>query len=106
MHTDRAFRTYLGLYHQATCIKLRQRWTDDDYADDGSSNDEDTIYDTRTWEGSHVEQGPVLDRVVCCLVTLFRFCNEMCPSFEILIVVGCSMPMICERDRECIGRAG
>jgi hypothetical protein len=106
MHTDRAFRTYLGLYHQASRIKLRQRWTDNDYADDGSSDDEDTIYDTRTQEGSHVEQGPVLDRVVCCLVTLFRFCNEMFLSFEISTVVGCSMPTICERDQECIGRTG
>jgi hypothetical protein len=106
MHTDRAFRTYLGLYHHASRIKLRQRWTDNDYADDGSSDDEDTIYDTRTQEGSHVEQGPVLDRVVCCLVTLFRFCNEMFLSFEISTVVGCSMPTICERDQECIGRTG
>jgi hypothetical protein len=71
MHTDRAYRTYLGWYQRTTRIKLRQRWTDDDYADGGSSDNEDTVYDTRTQEGSHVEQGPVLDRVVCCLLTLF-----------------------------------
>jgi hypothetical protein len=46
-------------------------WTNDDYADGGSFDDEDTIYDTRTQEGSHVEQGPVLNCVVCW--TLFRF---------------------------------
>jgi hypothetical protein len=65
-HTDRATR-----------IKLHQRWTDDDYADGGSSDDEDTVYDTRTQEGSHVEQGPVLEHVVCCLSTLFRLCNDV-----------------------------
>jgi hypothetical protein len=29
MHTDRAFRGYLAWYQWVTCIKLRQRWTDD-----------------------------------------------------------------------------
>jgi hypothetical protein len=48
MHTDRAYRTYLGWYQWATCIKLHQRWTDDDYADGESSDDEDTMYNTRT----------------------------------------------------------
>jgi hypothetical protein len=67
MHTDRAFRTYLGWYLQATHIKLCQRWTDDDYADGGSSDDEDTMYNTRTWEGSHVVLGPVLDSVYAVL---------------------------------------
>jgi hypothetical protein len=77
MHTDRAYRTCLGWYQRATRIKLRQRWTDDDYADGGSSDDEDTVYDMHTREGSHVEQGPVLDRVVCCLPTLFCLCNDV-----------------------------
>jgi hypothetical protein len=77
MHTDRAYITYLRWYQRATRVKLRQRWTDEDYADGGSSDDEDTMYDMRTQEGSHVEQGPVLDRVVCCLPTLFRFCNTV-----------------------------
>jgi hypothetical protein len=77
MHIDRAFRTYLGWYQQGTRIKLCQCWTDDDYANGGSSDDEDTIYDARTREGSHVEQGPVLNRVVCYLATLFRFCNDV-----------------------------
>jgi hypothetical protein len=77
MHTDRAYRTYIRWYQRATCIKLRQCWTNDDYADGGSSDDEDTMYDTRTREGSHVEQGHILDRVVCYLLTLFRFCNNV-----------------------------
>jgi hypothetical protein len=63
MHTDRAFRAYLGWYHRVTCIKLCQRWIDDDYVNGGSSDDEDTIYDTRSRKGSHVELGPVLDHV-------------------------------------------
>jgi hypothetical protein len=77
MHTDRAYRTYLGWYQWATRVKLRQRWTDEDYVDSGSSNNEDTVYDMHTQEGSHVEQGLILDRVVCCLLTLFRFCNNV-----------------------------
>lgn len=77
MHTNRAYRTYLGWYQRTTCIKLRQCWTDDNYVDGGLSDDEDTVYDMRTQEGSHVEQGPILDRVVCCLLTLFRLCNDV-----------------------------
>jgi hypothetical protein len=77
MNTNRAYRTYLGWYQRAMHVKLRQRWTDDNYVDGGSANDEDTMYDTRTWEGSHVEQGPVLDCVVCYLLTLFRFYNDV-----------------------------
>jgi hypothetical protein len=60
-----------------TRIKLRRRWTDDDYVDGGSPDDEDTIYDTHTQEGSHVELGPILDCVVCFLLTLFRFSNDV-----------------------------
>jgi hypothetical protein len=56
VHTDRAYKTYLGWYQQAMCIKLRQRWTDDDYTDSGRSFDVETVYDMRTQEGSHVEQ--------------------------------------------------
>jgi hypothetical protein len=77
MHTDRAYRTYLGWYLWATRVKLRQLWTNDDYADGRSSDDENTVYDTCTREGSHVEQGPILDRVVCYLLTLFCFCNDV-----------------------------
>jgi hypothetical protein len=58
MHTSRAFRTYLGWYQQATHIKMRQRWTDDGYTDDGSFDDEDTIYNACTREGSIIEQVP------------------------------------------------
>jgi hypothetical protein len=105
MDTDRAYRIYLGWYQQATRIKLRQRWTNDDYVDGGSSDDEDTMYDTRTREGSHVEQGPILDRVVCCLSTFSAFVM-MFHSIEILMDAGCSMPTIYERDRGHAGCVG
>jgi hypothetical protein len=75
MHTDLAFREYLAWYQRVMWIKLHQRWTDDDYTDVGSSADEDTPYDMRTWEGSHVELGPVLDHVVCFVSTLYDFCD-------------------------------
>jgi hypothetical protein len=72
-HTDKAFREYLAWYQRITHIKLRERWTNDDYAEGGSSVNEDTTHDTRTREGSHVELGPVLDHVVCFLSTLYAF---------------------------------
>jgi hypothetical protein len=59
------------------CIKLQQRWTNVNYADGGSSDDEDNIYDACTRQGSTVELGPVIDRVVCYLATLFCFCNDV-----------------------------
>jgi hypothetical protein len=35
------------------------------------------MYDTPTQESSHVEQGLILDRVVCCLPTHFCLCNDV-----------------------------
>jgi hypothetical protein len=55
MHTDKAFITYHGWYQQTTRIKLRQRWTNDDYVDGGSFDNEDIVYDVRTREGSTIE---------------------------------------------------
>jgi hypothetical protein len=70
MHKDPTFREYLACYQSVTRIKLHQRWTDEDYMDVGSSGDEDTPYDTRTQDGSHVELGSILDHVVCFLATM------------------------------------
>ena len=50
-HTNREFRRY-------------QAWTEADYADIESSDDEDTAYDQSTRAGRQVEVGPILDRVV------------------------------------------
>jgi hypothetical protein len=83
MHQDYAFRDYLAWYQTATWIKLRQRWANEDYVNVGSSEDEDTLYDTRTRDGSHVETGLVLDHVVCFLSILYMLfkhcflCREM-----------------------------
>jgi hypothetical protein len=48
MHQDSTFREYVAWYQLAARIKLHQRWTDEDYADVGSSGDEDTPYDNHT----------------------------------------------------------
>ncbi|TVU20847.1 hypothetical protein EJB05_30447, partial [Eragrostis curvula] len=47
----------------STRYRLRQAWTDRDYADMESSEDENTPYDVATRQGTQVEIGPVLDRV-------------------------------------------
>jgi hypothetical protein len=67
LHNNANFRAYLTWYHTATRYRLRQRWTQDDYADIASSDDENTTYDVRGREGQAVELGPILDRVVCSL---------------------------------------
>ena len=63
-HSNASFRGYLSWYHTATRYRLRQQWTDVDYADLASSEDEDTAYDRRAREGTVVEAAPILDRVV------------------------------------------
>ncbi|TVU51646.1 hypothetical protein EJB05_03086, partial [Eragrostis curvula] len=63
MHRDSEFRRYLEWYQSSTRYHLRQAWTDRDYADMESSDDENTPYDVATRQGTVVEIGPVLDRV-------------------------------------------
>ena len=63
-HTNREFRRYQAWYQRATRCRLRVQWTEDDYADIKSSNDEDTAYDQSTLAGRQVEAGPILGRVV------------------------------------------
>ena len=63
-HTNREFRWYQAWYQRATRCRLRVQWTEDDYADIESSDDEDTMYDQSTHVGRQVEVGPILDRVV------------------------------------------
>jgi hypothetical protein len=58
MHTDKAFRGYLGWYQRATRIKLHQRWTDEDYTNGGSSDDKDTVYDTGTGRAHMLSRVP------------------------------------------------
>jgi len=63
-HTNREFRQYQAWYQRSTRCRLRLQWTEADYADIESSDDEDTTYDRSTRAGRQVEAGPILDRVV------------------------------------------
>jgi hypothetical protein len=72
-HTNENFRAYLNWYRGATRTKLKLQWTQADYADIETSDDEETSYDLATREGTQVESAPILDRVVMSAIT---------PSFE------------------------
>jgi len=63
-HTNREFRRYQAWYQCATRCRLRVQWTEDDYTNIESSDDEDTTYDQSTRAERQVEAGPILDRVV------------------------------------------
>ena len=69
MHRQALFREYVGWFQSVARTKLCQRWTDADYANMGDSDDDNTLYDTRTREGSHVQLAPILDRVVTIFPT-------------------------------------
>uniref|UniRef100_K3YXU0 Aminotransferase-like plant mobile domain-containing protein n=1 Tax=Setaria italica TaxID=4555 RepID=K3YXU0_SETIT len=62
-HTNSAYRQYQSWYQGAMRHRLRAAWTEDDYADIHSSDDEDTVYDQSTRAGRQVEVGPILDRM-------------------------------------------
>lgn len=47
----------------ATRAKLKGQWTEADYGDIQSLDDEDTSYDLATRSGTLVEAAPILDRV-------------------------------------------
>ena len=64
-HTNYNFRAYLSWYLGATRAKLKGQWTEADYGDIQSLDDEDTSYDLATRSGTLVEAAPILDRVVC-----------------------------------------
>ena len=68
LHMNREYRRYQAWYQRATRCRLRLQWTEDDYADIESSDDEDTAYDQTTRVGRQVEAGPILDRVVSQLL--------------------------------------
>lgn len=46
-HKNANFRAYLAWCHSATRYRLHTNWTQEDYAEIASSNDEDTSYDLR-----------------------------------------------------------
>jgi hypothetical protein len=47
-----------------TRCKLKGQWTTADYAEQESSDDEDTPFDIPAQLGSQIEAAPILDRVV------------------------------------------
>ena len=63
-HTNENFKAYLTWYRGATRTKLKVQWTQTDYADITSSDDEQTSYDLATRVGTQVECAPILDQVV------------------------------------------
>ena len=63
-HTNYNFRAYLSWYRGVTRTRLKTQWTQADYVDLDSSDDEDTSYDLTTRQGTLVEAAPVLDQVV------------------------------------------
>ena len=67
------FRAYLSWYTHATRTKLKGQWTQVDYTDIESSDDEDTSYDLATRAETQVEAAPKLDRVVM---------SNLIPSFK------------------------
>jgi hypothetical protein len=70
-HTNYHFRRYLTWYAGVTRCKLKGQWTAADYAEQESSDDEDTSFDIAARLGSQIEAAPILDRVVrSCLLNL------------------------------------
>jgi hypothetical protein len=63
-HTNYHFRMYLTWYAGATRCKLKGQWTAADYAEQESSDDEDTSFDIAARLGSQIEAALILDRVV------------------------------------------
>jgi len=63
-HTDYSYHTNLAWYLGAMRTKLKGQWTQVDYGDIQSSDDEDTSHDLATRAGTLVEAAPILDRVV------------------------------------------
>ena len=87
-HMNLEFRRYQAWYQRATRCRLRVQWTEDDYADIESSDDEDTAYDQSTRAGRWVEAGPILDRVVSQLPYFSMLsCIPIHSVFEVSILV-------------------
>ena len=81
------FRAYLSWYTHATRTKLKGQWTQADYADIESSDDEDTPYDLAARAGTQVEVAPILDRVVM-LTLIPSFIYEDSYIFRDLELIG------------------
>jgi hypothetical protein len=63
-HTNYHFQRYLIWYAGVTRCRLKGQWTTADYAEQESTDDEDTAFDIAARHGSQIEAAPILDRVV------------------------------------------
>ncbi|XP_066311255.1 uncharacterized protein [Miscanthus floridulus] len=69
-HYERQLQSsILAWYGHATRTKLKVQWTQGDYADIESSDDEHLSYDLATRAGTQVEAASILDRVVMSTLT-------------------------------------
>ena len=85
-HTNREYKRYQAWY--TTRCRLRLQWTEDEYTDIESSDDEDTVYDQATHVGRQVEAGPILDRVVSQLPYFSMLsCIPIHSVFDVSILV-------------------
>jgi hypothetical protein len=57
-HTNYHFRRYLTWYAGVTRCKVKGQWTAADYAEQESSDDEDTSFDIAARLGSQIEAAP------------------------------------------------
>jgi hypothetical protein len=64
-------------YAGVTRCKHKGQWTAADYAEQESSDDEDTAFDIAARHGSQIEAAPNLDRVVTMFFTKIRDFNSM-----------------------------
>jgi hypothetical protein len=70
-HTNYHFCRYLTWYVVVTRCKLKGQWTATYYAEQESSDDEDTSFDIAARLGSQIEAAPILDIIVpSCLLNL------------------------------------
>ena len=87
-HTNHEYRCYQAWYQRATHCRLRIQWTEDDYADIESSDNENTAYNQTTRVGRQMEAGPILDRVVSQLPYFSMLsCIPIHSTFEVSILV-------------------
>ncbi len=95
-HTNYNFRRYLIWYSGVTRCKLKGQWTAADYAEQESSDDEDTAFDIAARHGSQIEAAPILDRVVTIsLLKLEISIQCFMSSFEHPNVLTCDRETLC-----------
>ena len=83
-------------YSGVTRCKLKGQWTAADYAEQESSDDEDTAFDIAARHGSQIEAAPILDRVVTIsLLKLEISIQCFMSTFEHPNVLTCDRETLC-----------